>query len=526
MASLAALADELLVQICSYLEDTTSTKALALTCRRTTNCALERHRSLFIDLSSDHAQVIHDLLEKLSSMANKVEPPQIDTYDKGEDGAMWRTGDDEVTKGYEFTHKAIKHASSYKALRISFPDMYRWNLPADRQLVDKSITLASRFNPETSYTARSGRSRRKCYDQMLNLVALVLELARGTTTLELRGSLDWMDHELIDTQYAWLTIYKMIDWYTLCSLRRLRLVALDAPALPSPMFKFLQQYSLSTFEFVDMKVAEKTVNHFDSSYHVTRITCLRLHNCHARPSTLASLVRGCPHLETFEYSMGAEHWVTDKTYDIAQLIFDLRKVGWNKLRHLILRTLGVRVIDRCHYLEDIGQLKQLESLTINEDHLHYSHGYAASGLCQERRRQKGHLFSEPDFISSRGNNIILSLPNPLRSLHLVIWSEAILRVALPKLLRKMETEGSLPNLRDIKITVELSGACSQREFDRNVHSLLAQAAGIAGLHLELESVPRGTPFTISQRPRKPYTAPKTVDGREQLLPLHYPPFEW
>jgi hypothetical protein len=531
MASLAALPDELLVQICSYLEDTTSTKALALTCKRTTNCALERHSSMSIDLSANHAQVIHDLLESLSSMANKVEPPQIDTYDQGEDDAILRTGDDEVTKGYEFTHKAIKHASSYKALRISFPDMYRWNLPADRQLADKSIMLASRFNPETPYTARSGRERRKCCDYMLNLVALILQLARGTTTLEVQGSIDWMDHDLLDwighgPQEPLCWRRDMIQWDTLCSLRRLRLVALDSPKLPEVIrSQFLNLQSFSTFEFTDMKVVDETVKYFGKGYGATSITCLRLHNCHVRPSAMTTLIRGCPHLEEFEYSMGAEHWITDKTYDAAQLISDLREVGWDTLRYLSLHTLGVRVVDRCHYLEDIGQLKQLESLTVNEDHLHYSHGHLASSVCQERRWQQGHLFSEPNSISSRGNNIILSLPNSLRILHLIVWNEAILGVALPKLLRKMETEGRFPNLRDIKITVELSGACSRREFDRNVRNLLAQAAGIDDLHLKLEAVPRGTPFTISRRPWKPYTAPEMVHGRLQLPPLDRPLYE-
>lgn len=492
MASLAALADELLVQICSYLEDTTSTKALALTCRRTTNCALERHRSLCIDLSSNHAQVLHDVLHKLSSsLVNDVDPPEIDIY---------RTG-------YALTDKALEHALTYKAIRVSFSDRY-----PDRELVYACNVLAAAIDPRTRYTDRAfWPTYTMDYDDLCHLVGLVLRLARGTTALELKGSLYWM-YDM--TWSGWIS--RMIEFDTLCSLRKLRLTESYSNPVPRvSLRRLLELPFLSTFEFADMQVADDMARIFSEP---TSVTCLRLQNCHIRPSALAMVIGGCPNLESFEYSMGVDYWRTDTTYDVALLVSELRSFVKNTLRHVTLRTLGVRLNDRCHYLDDISQFKHLESLAINEDHLHLNHRYIPLPLCQERRQQQKHLFSDSDSIGIRGSQILLSLPNSLRSLHLVVWSEAVLSQTLPKILRRMEVDENLPNLRDIQITVELSGACSQREFDRNAPKLLDQAANIDGLHLKLEAVQRGSPFTLSKRPWKHFTTSKTVDSLRQFLP--------
>lgn len=296
-----------------------------------------------------------------------------------------------------------------------------------------------------------------------DLLRFFLRVARHITTLEMEGSLHWMSGTNVPGMFP--------------TLHTLKLVGIVNTSLPRACCYFIRLTTLRTLQLVRMEVTSGTFSHLGIAELF--IISLQFVDCLATTNDLSKADRACRELETFTYRLSARLWTfTMQQYDIAELIYHLRKHHKSTLKHLTILTMGVQVRDRCHYADDLSQFKVLLSLIINHDHLHPRHFGITPKQCQMRRLQQQYLLTSLDQNPKSVVELLLLLAPSLQRLELHVCEKTQMTRDLLNVMYHMVTNGLLPDLRNIKVIFEHARSFLTRDEKDQLAALTAQLCGL------------------------------------------------
>jgi hypothetical protein len=417
MATLPDLPSEIIIFICEYLAGTPSLQALALVCKDTSHCALHVYnKNKVIDLRSGDAQVCNALFARLFSSANQAAQPPNCTF---------------RSTGHVLTDKLVQFVSPYKTLKIRLHDMHGLRAPVTGQQLQQYMSIVAHLEPQTMYGANSWERKFK-HGGIGHHLRFLLRMAQHITTLELDGSVLWMNQT--DMQG------------TCAGLQTLKFVGLGNSAFPRNCTYFISLSSLRTLEFASMRISLETIQHIDPHWS---ITSLRFVDCHVSEQALTGILVASGPLETFEYSLDGAIWSSGlsrpREYNIAKAIYDLRRHN-TTLKHLTLRILRARVRNMCHYVEGLAQLTALKTLSMEQDHIHSIPHHVSARVCNEKyERQRDTLFVGDQKAPPDPVKLLASLPDSLQRLELHACEPSIRRV-WADVEQEVSTTGQLRNL--------------------------------------------------------------------------------
>jgi hypothetical protein len=426
MPNITTLPRELQDMIFSYIEDGETLEALALTSRHTTQSALMRYSDRrIIHVSADHAVALHTFFSRLSSLANSdLQPPDVAI----------------IGTGCTLTDNTIRHASVFKTLKLHMPFGYHMYAPEDKhidsRLVDHSLSLASQLDLDASTVYRVPGWQYSLYCTSIHmLIRRVLRFAEHIHTLELKESHTWMSDVLN-------------AWSLFPNVRTIRFSHMGAIILCQRSYDLLLLSNLRKLEFTASYITcqrEKGQSLMVASLHLT-VTNLQFTNCYAEMCPMGDFIYACIKLEKFKYTLLWEYCQKGlPDFDLMKLVHALLQHK-DTLRHLTIRSLDFRITDldfgitdRCLFLKEIGRFEVLESLVINQEHLHLEHKSGSSLLCQEQggKQKQGRIF-EPAYPEPRV--IMLALPASLQRLEVHLCDVTVMTEVLLDVMQHLKND--------------------------------------------------------------------------------------
>ncbi|KAF9700922.1 hypothetical protein EKO04_000105 [Ascochyta lentis] len=418
---LNALPNELLLEVCRYLSgDPASLSALARVSRKIQPCAFEvLMNNCTIDLSSGDTQIIHNVMAHLFSLAHNVTvpPPNV---------AIESTGS-------LLVDDLVKHASKFKTLKLCVADRHGITSTVSGPVLTKYMSAVQVLERATMYGAKSWKSK-FTRGKMEDLLRFLLRVTRHIYTLEMESSLYWMGQT---------------EMKGMCpALHTLKLVGITNKSLSRNCCYFVRLPTLRQLEFARMSLTHSTLLFLGTQLYVTT---LRFVDCWVATMTLGKAIRACRTLETFEYSLSAEHCpqlnLTVHQYSLYDLISVLATNHKDTLKHLTILDLDAQVGDLCHEPDALSQFTVLKTLAINHDHLHPRRVDNAHATCSCYRLA---------YITPA--TVLLSLPPSLQKLELQVCNKTFITGTLLDVLQNMQTAGALPNLCTVKTVFERTRA--------------------------------------------------------------------
>lgn len=453
MAGLMDLPAELHAMIIRYLAGTPSINTFALACKVTSKCVGDfRDSEKAIDLRSGRVALIHRVIAGLASQANNVAivPPDI---------AIRSTGN-------RFADSVLIYASYFRTIQLSLSNRDGVAAPVSQQLRGVYQSLVAQLDPQL------GSSNHVFWNGgMSQILPFLMRVTQYISTLELRGSLLWMQRADLSGLFT--------------ELNTLQLSGLAASVLPSSCEAILRLPSLNRLEFSDMDISYNTVKELGA----LSVTRLHFVNCYVDPLALPKAIYACLALKSFVYILRTAQWNTGMDYSLTQLLHALSSCHALTLLHLTIRTLGVRVDHKeCQYSEEIMEFKKLQTLSIDYHLLHFDHVNAGQDQCKRTYKNNCLFFTSPNPSPLKPAQVLSGLAESLYRLELHNCKKVPMWYVLHNVLDAKLKE-RLRSLRAVKVTYERHPPSETIWTRASTQVLRNKAATVPQFHLELVDLP-------------------------------------